>query len=119
MVWDGIDKRRFPRIKYECIIKMRKTASPHIITTQTQNIGVGGICVLLNEKINLFEKVEIELLVEKTSKPISCAGSVVWVIERSWAEKESPQFDTGIEFLKLKEEDRGRIDKIVRDFSES
>jgi len=114
-MWDDINRRRFPRADYQCIITIKsKGEIPKIITTHTENIGLGGICVILKEDFNLFRNVELEILLEDSSQPLRCSGSVVWVVKKSDpANKRAITFDTGIEFLNIKEVDKVRIEKIV------
>ena len=113
-MWRGIDKRRFPRANYKCEVLIRRGKSEIVFSTQTENIGVGGICVILERPLDIFSEVEIELTLEKDKSVIKCKGSIVWVIKRAAYEKEkAANYDTGIEFLDLKDEDRTRIEAVV------
>ena len=78
--------------------------------THTENIGIGGICVILGKRLRNFMKVEMILYLKDGHPPIECNGSIVWAIER-----DKSGFDTGIEFSDLKEEHRGRVNRIVED----
>jgi hypothetical protein len=45
-----------------------------------------------------------------------CEGAVVWVVRRQIpGQRLKKDFDTGIEFVNLKEEDRTRIDKVIEE----
>lgn len=114
-MWDGINRRKFPRVNYKCIITI-KTASevPKILTARTENVGMGGIAVVLKESLSLFQRVELELLLENGQGPVRCGGSVVWVVKKSDpANKSAITYDIGIEFLNIKETDKNRIATIV------
>ena len=113
MTWDGIDKRKFPRIQYKCLIKVCRMPQGHVLSTYTENMGVGGICVVLGERLELFEKVELELILRDGNLPISCIGDVVWVVKKSAFDTTDLTYDTGIEFSKLGDGDLGRIRTIV------
>lgn len=114
-MWNGIDKRRFPRANYQCVIRIRRFKDPEAIYTQTENIGVGGICVFLDRSLKLFEEVGLELIIEDSSSAIECMGKVVWEISRKDIKDKKQTFDVGIEFLDLNEKDKARIEIIVEE----
>lgn len=114
MTWDGMNKRRFPRIRYKCLIKLRRAASSQILSTYTENVGIGGICVILGEKIDLFEKVDIELMPESGLESVICGGKVMWVVGKCQPGiKKAADYDIGIEFVHIKDKDLAMIRKIV------
>jgi len=113
-MWSGMDRRRFPRIEHPCKIKVKRKDSNEMIEAVTENIGCGGICVMLDKDIGLFSVVEVELNLENGLGWIKCNGAVVWVVKKDEAgDKNSGVFDTGIEFSDLNEECRQRIEKMV------
>lgn len=111
-MWNGINKRRFPRVNYKCIIFIKKSFIPKHIKTRTENIGVGGICVILKQKLKTFGEIKLTLMLENSLSPVECNGIVVWKIKRVLPTKKV-FYDTGIEFTNLKEIDRTRIEKIA------
>lgn len=115
IMWEGINRRRFPRAKYKCIISVKsKGEAPKLMTTYTENLGMGGICISLNESFDIFSNVEQELLLDDGGPPIRCGGSIVWVVKKTDpAHRNSVTYDTGIEFMNAKENDKRRISKIV------
>jgi hypothetical protein len=116
MAWEGVNRRGFPRVNYPCVVKIRRKGSAEAFHTKTENIGCGGVCVILPKNIGLFSPAEMEVDLENGQGRIVCDGTVVWVVRRSEINKDSPNFfDTGIEFVNLKEEDSARIDKIVKE----
>lgn len=115
-MWEGIDKRRFPRANFQCLITIRRKGSPISISTQTENIGAGGICVILKEGLDIFTQVDLALTLPDGLQPVKCTGTIVWVIKRAELKKDRPYlYDTGIEFSDLKDEDKQRIIKIVNE----
>ena len=114
-MWDGINRRKFPRIHYKCLIYIKKANSTKTISTHTENVGAGGICVILNEDLGLFQGVNLELALENgIPSNIACSGTIVWVIkEHPVKEKDAIQYDTGIEFVDINKEGENRISKIV------
>jgi len=113
-MWDGINRRKFPRANYKCLISIKKRLTSKTISTQTENVGAGGICVLVNEDLGLFQGVDLELFItEGDNPPIKCGGTVVWVVKKSSAKKGEHVFDTGIEFIDIRPEDREHITEVV------
>ena len=117
-MWDGINRRKFPRANYKCLISIKKRLNAKTISTQTENIGSGGICVLLKEDLGLFQGVDVELFLDETRPPIKCGGTVVWVVKKSSAKKSGTIYDTGIEFIDMRPEDREKISEIVEEILE-
>ena len=115
-MWDSINRRKFTRANYKCLISIRKRLTSKVISTRTENIGAGGICVMLKEDLGLFQGVDIELFIsEGNNPPIKCGGTVVWVVKKAQPKKEEHLFDTGIEFIDIRPEDRERITEVVED----
>ena len=113
-MWNGINRRKFPRANYKCLIVIKKRLNSKTISTQTENIGAGGICVIIKEDIGLFQGVDVELNIDDNRPPIKCGGTVVWVVKKSEPrQKGIYSYDTGIEFIDIRPEDRDRVSEIV------
>ncbi len=112
-MWDGINRRKFPRANYECLISIKKRLTDKTISTRTENIGSGGICVLLKEDLGLFQGVDVELFLANDKHPIKCGGTIVWVVKKSSPKKSDVIFDTGIEFINIRPEDKEKVSDIV------
>jgi len=114
-MWDGINRRRFPRIHYKCLIHIKKEKATKTISTHTENVGAGGICVVLDEDLGLFQGVNLELALENgVPSNITCSGTIVWVIKKHPVkEKGGMQYDTGIEFVDINDEGQNRVSKII------
>lgn len=114
-MWDGIDRRKFPRIHCRCLLYIKKADSTKTISAHTENIGAGGICVVLNEDLGLFQSVNLEITLENgIHSNIKCSGTVVWVVKkRLIKEKDALQYDTGIEFVGINKEAGNRISEII------
>ncbi len=114
-MWDGIDKRRFPRANYKCIITIRRVVNSQKLYTHTENVGVGGICVFLEEDLKLFEEVGLALMLEDSTQPIECMGRVVWQVPRRDLKQKRQIFDIGIEFIDLSDKDKQRVEMLVEE----
>ncbi len=113
-MWSGIDKRRFPRAKYNCLIVIKAKDASRTISTTTENIGGGGICVILNEDLGLFRGVDIELSLDDGKEPVKGSGTIVWVVKKHPDFKHDGfTFDTGVEFVDIDAVSRDRVLKAV------
>jgi len=112
-VWQGMNQRRFPRIKSRCDVKLQQGRGSTAISTVTENVGLGGLCVLLNRRMDLFASVELELYIDDGQSPIKTRGTVVWVVPRGALDKRKSSFDTGIEFSGLSADDRARLEALL------
>lgn len=119
-MWNGINRRRFPRANYTCLISIKKRLTAKTISTRTENLGAGGICVLLKEDLGLFQGVDVELFISETTPPIKCGGTIVWVVKKGEAKQKGAYFyDTGIEFIDIRPEDREKITEVVEEILRS
>lgn len=110
-MWDGINRRKFPRANYPCKITLKRKDSGDSFSTHTENIGIGGICVMLAKDLGIFAPVEVILDLLDSERAINCEGTIVWVVPEK--ETSGTIYDTGIEFTNLKREDSERIYAIV------
>ncbi|MEI7998195.1 MAG: PilZ domain-containing protein [Candidatus Omnitrophota bacterium] len=105
MMWDGLNRRKFPRVIYPCLIKISsKAESKKNILTHTENVGIGGVCIIVKEEVKLFTDVEIEIDLLDSIDHIKTLGKIVWVVRRKSMETIKPMFyDVGVEFVNLSE----------------
>ena len=111
-MWQGIDQRRFPRAKYKCTVTIRQADEPTVIAAITENVGLGGICILLEKGLDIFSPVELDLNLEDGKGPLKVRGTIVWVVRRRELRK-GPSFDTGVEFAELLAEDKARLEALL------
>ena len=108
----GIDQRRFPRAKFKCVVVFQKAGDSFTVSANTENIGLGGVCILLDKAPGIFSAVELDLTLDDGKGPLRVKGTVVWVVQRKEFRK-GPDFDTGVEFADLSSEDRARIEAVI------
>ena len=119
MDWGGIDTRRGVRVAFECVVTVKKKESSLVFRTQTENISTGGVGVILEKWLLKDTPVEIELFLADDPIPVTCGGRVAWTVRRDgYAKKKSSQFDTGIEFKDITDEDKARIKRIIEELLE-
>ena len=114
-MWKGIDKRRFPRVKYNTTIYLQKKGAQKKIEAYTENISSGGICIVSKEEIGLFQGVNLELeLGGDDPSCIKCGCTAVWVVKKHAAKRGEPiQYDIGLEFVDIDQKSRKKLEKIV------
>jgi Tfp pilus assembly protein PilZ len=93
----------------------REQGEKETILTHTENLGIGGICVILKKSYKLFSPVLVEIDLLDMLEHMHCDGRIVWSVRRKAGDDKHPQFyDTGIEFTNLAERDLARIEEIVK-----
>ena len=117
-MWDGFDKRKFPRLSLTCEITIHSEEEPKPISATTENLGIGGVCVFLDHALERFSTCRIKLDLGSKNPRIECAGKVVWTVPTRQVKQTKRRFDTGIEFVDLdvKEQEfiRGYIETELR-----
>lgn len=113
--WDGLNRRKFPRINYPCLVTIRHEEEiKDVVLTHTENVGIGGVCVTLKKGLKIFSPVELELDLLDMGEHIKGKGKVVWSVRRASEIQNKPLFyDTGIEFVDVAEKDRERIQAAI------
>lgn len=111
MTWGFKERRKFPRATFPCKIVVQ--FSNRQLVSQTKNISAGGLRVSLEERIERYETVDLELFLKKES-PIKCKGRITWVIEIINPMENCPtMFDVGVEFMDISDTDREYIKEMV------
>lgn len=115
--WEGLNRRRFPRVNYPCLVILRQLSNPElsdVILTHTENIGMGGVCVVIKKDLKVFTPVELELDLLDLGSHITCKGRVVWNVQRKYDDIKKPFFfDIGIEFLDMTPENSLQLQDII------
>ncbi|MCK5580058.1 MAG: PilZ domain-containing protein [Candidatus Omnitrophica bacterium] len=116
--WGKENRRKFPRIKYPCMVKIRQgKESEEAFLTHTENVGIGGVSIIFQKEIKIFSPVDVELDLLDMGDNIVCAGKVVWVVQRRADEKTKPMsYDIGVEFEDMPQSETERLEKIVKKF---
>ena len=113
MSWEGLETRRFVRANFPCEIVIF-APKQHTVSTHTENIGAGGVRVIIEERLDIGSLVRLQLYLYEETEPIVCEGKIVWMVEKeSRYRKNLVFFDTGIEFHTMKECDRIKIKNLV------
>ena len=111
MSWQGMDRRKFPRVMYPCLVKVATSEGlQEGILTHTENIGIGGLCVTVKKDIKLFTSVDLEVDLLDINELIKAKAKIVWNVRRKSIETIKPMFyDIGIEFTEIAKRDSERL----------
>lgn len=117
------ERRRSPRLKENFFIfgKLRSTLVEEFKAI-TQNINAGGLMFETERDILKDSKLELEIYLplagdKRIIFSIPVMAKIIWArkIEKDNFEEGENKYRIGIEFLELKEEDRERIAKYVKE----
>jgi PilZ domain len=73
-----IDRRKYPRANYPCLLTIwLEEGLNETILANTSNIGVGGLYVRLNQRIDPGTKVDVQVNFPDTAAPYRCRGVVL------------------------------------------
>lgn len=108
-MWDGFNKRKFPRLHLNCEVIIHPQGKEKALRTQTENLGLGGVCVNLSEPLERFDRCQVSIELKDGEPPVHCQGRSVWVIQNREFNSKKKTFDTGIEFLDVDEFSRQRL----------
>lgn len=109
MAYSGAERRQFPRANVACRLVI--SASNISMDVRTENIGPGGIRVLLPHEIARDTLMCMELHAEE-GKVVSCQGYIAWIMIAKDAAG-NKIYDTGIKFSNLSDEDRRYMCELV------
>ena len=113
MGWAGLDQRAFPRISARCDISIHDRIGG-AIKAKTQNLGVGGVCVILNRELEKLSRVHLRLMLGELAQPVECDGRVVWMVRSKELSSGKVTFDIGIEFLNLLAKEQESIAAFIK-----
>ncbi|HOW59421.1 MAG TPA: PilZ domain-containing protein [Candidatus Omnitrophota bacterium] len=112
-MWDGFNKRKFPRIHLTCEVVIQPLNKAKTFVATTEDVGMGGVSVMLEEPLERFDRCKITLELKDGEAPVRCAGRSVWVIPSQDLKTSKKHFDTGIEFLDIDEFSRKRLQSFL------
>ncbi len=98
MIWDGFDKRKFPRINIHCEINIHSEEAVNPLSAVTENVGIGGVCVILDRPLGRFEMCRVRFEIDKNLPKIESEGRVVWMVPTRDPKEKKSRYDIGIEF---------------------
>ena len=116
-MWDGFNKRKFPRVNVACEIVVHPAKSAPLATL-TENLGAGGVCIMLDRPLKRFSACQLRLELKEDLSKIDCRGKVVWAIATKKSARDTKRsYDIGIEFVELSEESAALIRQFLQEQS--
>lgn len=108
------ERRKFIRLDINVIVKWKKIYDGALKDQNiNKDVSEDGICLILDERLQIADKLQIELILP-TKKTINLIGKVSWVRQYGVvAENHKRNYDTGIEFIDIAEEDRKEIAQFI------
>jgi hypothetical protein len=92
----GSEKRRFPRLREACAIRVRPIAGASLpgdgVEAMTVNISGGGLCYRSATRVEAGEFLAVELTLPEFTSPVVAMGRAVY------CEEQAAGFDVGVEF---------------------
>ncbi|NQT00036.1 MAG: PilZ domain-containing protein [Candidatus Omnitrophica bacterium] len=110
------DRRQFPRIRTELLVRYKIIKAPEKHhEAETKDISVGGICLVAREKVIPSAVLALEIRFPRSEEPIVACGRVIWSKPSTLGLSPAghQRFDNGIEFVEISEADRQRIKEHV------
>jgi len=111
------EKREFVRLDLNVKVDWKRigaTSEPTAeFTNETKNISAGGLCLVVNEKLEAGEELQIGMELP-SGEIIDVKGRVVWVSEYEIFGREQEKiYDVGIQFMNISKKERKEINEFV------
>ena len=110
------ERRKFPRIRTELLVRYKIIKAPQKdYEAKTKDISAGGICLVAREQVTPGAVLALEIRFPHSEEPIVACGRVIWSRPSSLGLSPAghQRFDNGIEFEEISEADRQRIKEHV------
>jgi c-di-GMP-binding flagellar brake protein YcgR len=79
----------------------------------SKNISKEGICLIVYEEFKKDDLLDLKIYFPNVKTPIDALARVAWVSEFSIGDSIGKRYDVGIEFIKISESDKDKIDQYV------
>lgn len=94
------DRRRASRVDLQTRVEIDRVHPPTRLPANSVNLSEGGICVRLEESLELSSRVRLRLFLTSAKRPLTCEGRVAWVVQRMDLRTIPPLlYDVGLEFV--------------------
>ena len=114
------ERRRFPRLSLDVGVDFVVLPQPgtgarqELFTTGSKNLSLGGICILVFEKLKVGDALELKFSIPGLDRFIVAKGRVVWSGKlRVRGVETDKAYEAGIEFVEINQPDKERIQAYV------
>ncbi len=74
--------------------------SPLRVETQAVNFSERGLCLRVQEALDINSRLRVQLRDQNSKRPVACQGRVSWVVQRLDLREAAPfVYDIGVEFI--------------------
>jgi len=110
MIWNGRERRRFPRLPGASVEYSILEENTPIKTTFTENISPVGVRLLVDEEIKINALLSLKIYLPGSKDAIEAKGRIVWTRLSSFLSRgKRKHYDLGMEFVEIDESDREKI----------
>lgn len=110
------DKRKFPRLSFNVDVNYELIAgqSAEARKSRSKNISAAGLCLMIPEKVEPGNLLNLEFFLPDADTPITARGNVVWVEELAiYSAEPVVSYDCGLAFTDITPGDRKKINRHV------
>jgi len=109
------ERRKFVRLNLLVdVVYHKRPSTQKEKLSLSKNISGGGICLIVYEELKKSQLLELEIYLPEEETPIKALGKVAWVNEFVIGDaSKGIRYDVGIEFVEIKGEDLGQVNKYV------
>ena len=94
------ERRTAPRVPFHGSITLEVLDSSLRVETQAVNISKRGLCLRVQESLDINSRLRMQLRDLPRKRPLACQGRVSWVVQRLDLSEAAPFiYDVGIEFI--------------------
>lgn len=116
MALQNEERRKYARLN--ALVDVAYNKHPHrpeeeSLLRLSKNISKGGICLIVYDQLKKDDLLDLRIFLPDAFNPVEAVGQVVWAAEFVIGDKIGKRFDVGIEFVKISDADRDRIDQYV------
>ncbi len=107
------EKRKFVRLEINVAVKWKKIPEEALVGLDvTKNISKGGICLMVDEKLEIGDNLELEIEIPE-KKVVQARVKVIRVRELKLTEEGRKEYEAGVEFFEISDEDREEIEGFI------
>lgn len=113
----GQERRKHERITYHapCRYEICSDEMPSQIlesgTSYIKNISLGGLLIELVKSISVNTRLDLEVILPTTPRPIRAQAQVVWIKKK---DEDENRYDVGMCFTEINPEDREKISTLKK-----
>jgi len=107
--YPGIDRRLYPRLPASIVEYSLDIDGTKEHSSFARDVSVGGVCILVSEKIELNTILSLKIYLPHYKKPVQAKGTVVWIRKSAFLNPKDKHYDAGIKLIEINEGERDKI----------